>query len=81
MILTWIASACLFLKNRNIKREYYDKRFFVRNMAELMFYYASNFKEVDGAYWFGCVYPSVRLSVTLAYLRSRTVIDLVKFYI
>ena len=29
------------------------------------FYYAPNFEEVEGAYWFGPVRPSVHLSVTL----------------
>ena len=28
------------------------------------FYYAPNFEEVEGAYWFGPVHLSVRLSVT-----------------
>ena len=30
------------------------------------FFYAPNFKEVEEAYWFGPVHPSVRLCVTLA---------------
>ena len=32
-------------------------------LGKLMFYYAPNFEEVEGAYWFGPVRPSVRLSV------------------
>ena len=36
-------------------------------------FYAPNFGEVEGAYWFGPVCPSVHLSVTLWQLRySRT---------
>ena len=34
-------------------------------------YYAPNFKEVEGAYWFGPVRGSVRASVTLAYGQER----------
>ena len=30
------------------------------------FFYAPNFEEVEGAYWFGPVCPSVRLSVCLS---------------
>ena len=33
-------------------------------------FYAPNFGEVEGAYWFGPVRPSVRLSVTLWQLRN-----------
>ena len=48
-----------------------------------MFYYAPNFEEIEGAYWFGAVHASisVRASVTLC-IQSRTVRDrILKFNI
>ena len=48
-------------------------------------YYAPNFEEVDGAYWFGPVRPSVRLSVRNTFWKlrnSRTpYARILKFYI
>ena len=38
-------------------------------------YYAPNFEEVEEAYWFGPVRPSVDLSVRYTCTRSRTVRD------
>ena len=40
-----------------------------------MFYYASNFEEVEEAYWFGPVHLSVRPSVRYTCTRSRTARD------
>ena len=42
-------------------------------MGQKICFYAPNFGEVEGAYWFGPVRPSVRLSVSRWQLRnSRT---------
>ena len=67
----------MHLVSTNIIGEYYNVGRYIlhSSLAYTNVCYATNFEEVEGAYWFGPVCVSVRESVRYACTRSRTVID------